>query len=462
MIIGCLSILALAVIALYSILITVEKHRGHGSGAGTVGRGGTSERKASAGEAARVGAPAAPPGTSPQAGAGQTEEQRVNLRACLKHKNVYLMSGRLYYCLVGSNEPRPISPEEFVAELARDYSVFDRTDKEITARLVKTFGIQRISRLFAGQIGFDEKNGTYLGTIPAMLGHPESGVFRSRSSQDSYAVVYYIEGVPVSMEAYGATKLEYELRERLKSCGDSPERTTAREAIAAILKKEFPVSPEPLSAYRVPGTEEDLPPLPEALKERVSQLAEAFFPGQEPSLLEPSEDAPADKRLAMGRLLRFLAAVDHREFKFDPDYGFVRSSTGEPGMLLWEPGMLLGESGMLLGEPGMLRMVLSSFSSSCFDGGPYHDPDYTVWLVLERLDRDWDWVSERYGRSGYARRQLPAEPFYRGTLEGEDCLCAADILPRLRDRFSFDEKVFLREPFGLRGVYRLRIYKEYD
>lgn len=342
-------------------------------------------------------------------------------------------SGQLYKsCSPGSYDMQKISLSEGAAALAKNFRGWDGI--KIIEILAKKHGVNSISKLFDPYIAFNSENYTFLGTV---FDKPEGRLFRSNPPLQKYAVVRYAAGVPVEKKEYSPFQTELMLRVNMGPYCVFPEQ------IQEVLEKEFPNKPERLSDFRVPGTEaEELPPLADEWKDLIRKIADSFFDEKGPVLQNPSEDVLTDRRLAMERLLQFMAAVDHTDLKSSKDYDFLRGISC---------------------RSGLLRNKLKYYETSCYDGGSGGTWDHTEWVELKRVEEDWGRICAKYGLSENILTQMADFSIYRGRLPGDDCQIVTgfwwnskkqDELPK----FDMSKGVFLKDPFGLKGVFEFRIY----
>ena len=375
----------------------------------------------------------APPAAAQTSAISTVKFERNDINKCLKVSwDVYCdpESGQFYkLCSTRSWNMQKLSLSEGVAALVKNDCGCD--GREIIELLVNKHGVNSISKLFDPYVDFNSENYTYLGTV---LIKTEGHLFRSNPPLETYAVVRYAAGIPVKKEEYSPFQMELILRGSLVHYNVTPEE------IQTLLEKEFPNKPKLLSDYRVPGTEsEELPPLPDKLKEQIPQIAESFFGEKDPVLQNPSGDTLTDRQLAIERLLQFVAAIDHPDKKSSADFDFLRC------------------------ENGSLRYILEFHEFSCYDGGcgSTTEPE---WLELKQVEEDWDSICAKYGLSENVLSQMEAFSIYRGSLPGDDCQCVMgfwwhsswkqDRLPE----FYWQIGVFLKDPFGLKGVFKFRIY----
>ena len=372
------------------------------------------------------------------------EKSQTTDRIRLNHSNKFLKaacgdvyydpeSGQLYKsCSTGSYEMQKISLSEGVAALAKNYRGWDGI--KIIELLAEKHGVKRITKLFDSYIAFASENYTFLGTV---FSKPEGRLFRSKPPLETYAVVRYIAGVPVEKKEYSPFQTELMLRVNMGPYCVFPEQ------IQAVLEKEFPDKPEHLSDFRVPETEaKELPPLTDEWNDQIRQIADSFFDEKDPVLQNPSGDALKDRRLAMERLLQFVATVDHTDLKSSKDYDFL--------------------CGISCGS-GLLRNKLKYYETSCYDGGSGGTWDHTEWVELKRVDEDWGWIRAKYGLSENILSQMEDFFIYRGKLPGDDCQCVTGFrwnchIPDELPEFNLREGVFLKDPFGLKGIFEFRIY----
>ena len=195
--------------------------------------------------------------------------------------------------------------------------------------------------------------------------------------------------------------------------------------------------PKPLSDYRIQGTSFiQASPLPEELRDRVLQLANSFFADQSPVLQQSLEDTANMKYIAMERLLQFLAAVDYFGFAYTSDYSFVDQ---------------------IRCSPNELELEIDHRRMTCYDGGCGATEVWSKMVELKRINRDWQSICAQYSMSEEARQKMQPVFFYRGIIPGDNCPCVLG-LNNDKSGYSIDQGFFLHNPFGLEGVYRLRMY----
>lgn len=344
-------------------------------------------------------------------------------------------SGQLYRsCSPGSYDMKKILLSEGVAALSKN--CWGRDGREIIELLVEKHGVECISELFAPYIAFDPEKYTSLGTV---FSNPERRLFRSNPPLETYAVVKYVAGVPVEKEEYSPFQTELILRVNMGPLGFFTEQSQT------VLEKEFPNKPMRLSDFRVPGTEsKELPPVPDERREQIRQMADSFFDEKDPVLQNPSGDTLTDRELAMERLVQFIAAVNHDDFKSSPDYDFVHGISC---------------------QNGLLQKKLKYYETSCYDGGSGGTWDHTEWLELKRIKEDWGRICAQNGLSENILSQMEDFYVYQGSLTGDDCQCVTGFWWYRNDqkelpKFDLREGVFLKDPFGLKGIFGFRIYWE--
>lgn len=294
----------------------------------------------------------------------------------------------------------------------------------------------KIGRLSSSDNSLEENAYTCLGEIPyEPWGEVKvlERVFRRIKNPKEYCLVRYDSGVLVEKRDYSDKQMKCELRKMLErmDVGLGP--------IIRILTQDFPMKPLYLPELRIVGSENEiLPELTEKQATELNRLSEAFFDGQERVLHIPTLDLRADKQSAIKRLVQFMATIN-RFFDFDYNFHF----------LIYLRRMEATKN--------RLHIELDHEETSCYDGGAGGTWEHVLYADLERLNWDWNWLRAKYGLYEETWERAKDAISYRGTIPGEECECLIEW-PNM-DHFSPRSKsLYLHNPFGLQGIYRLTVY----
>ncbi len=350
-------------------------------------------------------------------------------------------TGKIYQGRVNS-KLEEISLEQGIAYLAKNPDT--QNVAKIIRLMVNKYPFEKIYGLFASSMGFDANSYVYLGDVipESQDNKPQNFVtrlYQRKQDPETYCIAGFISNVPVEAIEYDDVLTEVRLHQFYDDKNADQKKT------AEILEQKFPYEPMMFSGthdsplndpYSEGDVMERLPQMSPPRWNLLCEFAETFFKGSRPVFQEPSPDLNADRIRGLRLLVELISAVDDRQI--GGGYSFMDK-------------MHVKED--------QLQIELSHYETSCYDGGSGGTWDHYCYLYLQRTDQDWEWIRIRYGLSKVAQEYVERKISLRKPLPGEGCEYAINFEYGIYGLRTFKD-VYLKNPFGLVGVYRLYLENE--